>query len=292
VLIDRSTQDEDMELNCETLPDLNPAMQFTDSVIAADADSANAVRLNSWVQSSAKRYVDVALVLAALPVLLPLALGIAAALRITSREPILFLQKRVGQNGTLFTMLKFRTMTTSEYKRGAITTIDDPTITRVGKFLRRWKLDELPQFINVLRGEMSLVGPRPKVPDQQIGVLVCLPGITGAATIAFAQEEAFLAGIPNGELEDYFRRVLLPLKNILDANYMAEATLLSDLRLIQRTALRRWSDVSMPDLLASALGDSGQCACSLDPLLKPDRTLPVAPRAVQPICKCSLLGPK
>jgi len=91
-----------------------------------------------------------------------------------------------------------------------------------------------------LKGDMSLVGPRPKVPEQQTGMLSCRPGITGAATIAFAQEEVFLVGIPQGELEDYCRNVLLPMKQSLDEIYMARATPLSDLRLLLHTALRRW----------------------------------------------------
>jgi lipopolysaccharide/colanic/teichoic acid biosynthesis glycosyltransferase len=175
-----------------------------------------------------------------LPVLLPLLLIVAFMVRLTSGGPALFLQKRVGRNGSHFKIYKFRTMHLSSKRRGNITSIDDPSITNLGRFLRWWKLDELPQLLNVLLGEMSLVGPRPKVPEQQTSVLSCRPGITGAATIAFANEEVFLVGIPKNELEDYCRNVLLPMKQNLDESYMARATLFSDLRLLLRTALRRW----------------------------------------------------
>ncbi len=131
-------------------------------------------------------------------------------------------------------------MASSNGRRGAITTIADPTITKVGRFLRFWKLDELPQFLNVLRGDMSLVGPRPKVPGQQNEVFNCRPGITGAATIAFANEESLLAEIPEDRLEEYFHKILLPMKQCMDMNYMAKATLFTDLRLLADTALRNW----------------------------------------------------
>ena len=190
-----------------------------------------------------RRAFDVALVMAMLPILFPLFILIVCAVRLTSRGPALFLQKRVGRNGALFTIYKFRTMTFVKERQGSITTVDDPAITKFGRFLRWWKLDEMPQFLNVLRGDMSLVGPRPKVPDQKARIVSCRPGITGAATIAFAQEEALLAGMAEEQLDEYFRTVLLPFKHSLDAKYMAHATLLSDLRLLYRTAMRRWGGI-------------------------------------------------
>jgi lipopolysaccharide/colanic/teichoic acid biosynthesis glycosyltransferase len=228
-------------------------------------DCSDSERLSAWVRSPAKRAFDLALVLVMLPLLLPLFLIVASVVRLTSRGPALFLQQRVGRNRTFFTIYKFRTMNLSDERRGAITTIDDPAITKVGRFLRWWKLDELPQFLNVLRGEMSLVGPRPKVPEQQTRQLRCRPGITGAATIAFAQEELFLAGIPEGQLQEYFRNVLLPLKESLDSSYMAKATPLSDLRLLQRTAVRRWSRTEIAHLLTPAQGFSNQGASPFEP---------------------------
>jgi lipopolysaccharide/colanic/teichoic acid biosynthesis glycosyltransferase len=202
---------------------------------------AEGERLSAWVQSSVRRIYDIVLVVAILPALLPLCLAIAIAVRCSSVGPVLFLQKRVGRNGDLFTILKFRTMMDSPHPRGmTITTIRDERFTKVGRLLRWWKLDELPQFFNVLLGDMSLVGPRPRVPGQQIAILSCRPGITGPAALAFAQEEYWLASIPPNQLEEYCRTVLLPLKHRLDSSYMAEATWVSDLILICRTVFRRW----------------------------------------------------
>jgi lipopolysaccharide/colanic/teichoic acid biosynthesis glycosyltransferase len=112
--------------------------------------------------------------------------------------------------------------------------------------LRRWKLDELPQIFNVLAGHMSLVGPRPKMPEHVQIELQCRPGITGAATTAFAHEERILERVPKHSLDDYYHRVVLPAKLQLDADYMARATFASDFRLIVNSLLRRW-DTSIAD---------------------------------------------
>ena len=202
--------------------------------------------LSPWVQSLAKRLFDIALVLAALPIWLPLSLAVAILIRATSAGRILFRQERVGRYGMPFTILKFTTMVASEDQRGTITTENDPAITPVGRFLRRWKLDEVPQFVNVLRGDMSLVGPRPKVPQQKADAPRCRPGITGAATIAFAEEESLLAGVPKEELETFFRDVLLPRKQYLDSRYLVQATFVSDLHLILCTVFRRWEPSEIP----------------------------------------------
>ena len=106
--------------------------------------------------------------------------------------------------------------------------------------LRYWKLDELPQLLNVLRGEMSLVGPRPRVPDQPMGRVDCLPGITGAASLVFAREEVLLAEIPRRELDTYYARRVIPVKQRLDDDYMARATFFSDVRLILLTIFSVW----------------------------------------------------
>lgn len=198
--------------------------------------------VSRWTQSSAKRVVDVACVLAALPMLLPLIAIIALAVRLTSRGPVLFLQKRIGRDARPFTIIKFRTMIHSDViGNGSITTVDNQQITYVGRILRYWKMDELPQLFNVLRADMSLVGPRPKVPEQQVGYLRCRPGVTGAASIAFAREEVLLAHIPKQDLDAYYNDIVLPLKQRLDDAYMARATFMSDLQLILKTMLRRWN---------------------------------------------------
>ena len=197
--------------------------------------------VSSWTQSFGKRIFDVVLVSASLPLLLPLIAVIALAVRLTSRGPVLFLQKRIGREAKPFTIIKFRTMIHSDViANGSITTINNQRITHVGRILRHWKLDELPQLFNVLRADMSLVGPRPKVPEQQIGCLKCRPGVTGAASVAFAREEVLLASVPKRQLDAFYCDVVLPLKRRLDDGYMARATFVSDLNLILKTVLRIW----------------------------------------------------
>ena len=207
-------------------------------------------RVSSWSCSRRKRAFDLVCVLLALPLLIPICLIIGLAIRLTSRGPILFLQKRAGLHRQRFTILKFRTMEHRESGRHhSVTTTENQRFTPIGPFLRRWKLDEFPQLLNVLRGDMSLVGPRPKIPEHQIGDLHCRPGITGAATIAFAREEKILARLPNHHLEGYYHSVILPAKLRLDGEYMAQATCLSDLKLILQTALRRWDSETMLEVL-------------------------------------------
>jgi len=197
--------------------------------------------LSAWSRSRTKRCFDIAIAIAALPVAVPVCLLIAVAVRIGSTGPVFFLQKRLGLHGTPFWIVKFRTMAhATPAGKGSITTIDDEQITGIGRVLRAAKLDELPQLINVLRGEMSLVGPRPRVPDQPMGRLDCRPGITGAASLAFAREEALLASIPRHQLDTYYARRVIPMKQRLDDSYMAHATLASDLRLLLLTVFRVW----------------------------------------------------
>lgn len=207
--------------------------------------------LSPWSRSKAKRIFDCACVLLVLPLLLPFMLVISLAVRMTSDGPALFRQKRVGLHGHAFTILKFRTMqlATTEAHH-AITTAGNQRFTPVGPFLRRWKLDELPQLLNVLWGDMSLVGPRPKMPEHVISELSCRPGITGAATIAFAREEAVLDRVPRHHLDAYYHAVVLPAKRRLDAEYMASATFFSDLRVIVNSVLRRWDNSMMEGLLS------------------------------------------
>jgi lipopolysaccharide/colanic/teichoic acid biosynthesis glycosyltransferase len=207
-------------------------------------------KLSPWSKSRTKRLFDCACVVPALPLLIPVLLLIALAVRFTSSGPVLFLQKRVGRHGQTFTILKFRTMIHVTGKaHHAVTTAGNQRFTPVGPFLRRWKLDELPQLLNVLVGHMSLIGPRPKMPEHMVSNLPCRPGITGAATIAFAREESVLDRIPKHHLESYYHMVVLPAKRRLDAEYMARATFLSDLKLIFDSVLRRWDNSVMEELL-------------------------------------------
>ncbi len=195
--------------------------------------------LSAWSRSSAKRSFDVVCVLCTLPFSLPLLLAVGFAVRLSSRGPILFRQQRVGRNGRPFTIFKFRTMPVADRldDRPTVTTAVNQQFTPIGRFLRNWKLDELPQILNVFRGEMSLVGPRPKLANHQLGPMLCRPGITGRATHAFAREELLLAAIPREDLDQYYFEVVLPFKQTLDDQYMARATFMSDLVLLVKSAL-------------------------------------------------------
>lgn len=190
----------------------------------------------------AKRLVDLAvsallLALFALPMLL-----IAAWVRLDSPGPALFRQQRVGQGGRLFTIHKFRTMRADGGGLG-LTVGTDARITRAGRWLRRLKLDELPQLWDVLRGAMSLVGPRPDLPEYvarypeplRSQLLAVRPGITDPASLAFRDEAERLAAAADPERE--YLENILPAKLRLSAEYAARATLGSDLRLMLRTAL-------------------------------------------------------
>jgi lipopolysaccharide/colanic/teichoic acid biosynthesis glycosyltransferase len=213
--------------------------------------------LSLWSQSDTKRLFDCICVLVAMPLVLPILLVIAMAVRFTSPGPVLFLQERVGCYGRTFTILKFRTMIhDADARYHAVTTGNNQPFTSVGPFLRRWKLDELPQVFNVLLGHMSLVGPRPKMPEHVKVNLSCRPGITGAATIAFAREETILDRIPRHSLDDYYHSVVLPTKRRLDAEYMAQATFFSDLRLIVDSVLRRWDSSVAESLLDYARSEA------------------------------------
>ncbi len=210
-------------------------------------------RLSPWSGSARKRFFDCACVLAALPVLVPLILAIAVAVRVTSAGPVLFRQKRVGRHGQTFTILKFRTMIhVADRAHHPVTTSDNQQFTPVGPFLRRWKLDELPQLANVLLGHMSLVGPRPKLPEHVILDPPCRPGVTGMATVVFACEEGALARVPMDYLDAYYYAVVLPAKRQLDIEYMARATFLSDLKLLVNSVLHRWDDTALESSLLAA----------------------------------------
>jgi lipopolysaccharide/colanic/teichoic acid biosynthesis glycosyltransferase len=213
-------------------------------------------RLSPWSRSAAKRIFDCACVILSLPILIPLMLVIGAAVRFTSRGPVLFLQERVGRHGRNFTILKFRTMVhLGDATHRAITTSDSECFTPIGPFLRRWKLDELPQLLNVLVGHMSLVGPRPKMPEHALSDPPCRPGITGMATTVFACEEKILDCVAKEKLDEYFLTVVLPAKRRLDAEYMAHATFFSDLHILVNSVLRRWDTAALDEIIAMSASD-------------------------------------
>jgi len=238
----------DLQLGAGTPHKVSPAVKS--EVAVRSSLSLVEERVSAWSQSGLKRLFDVVCVFLALPLLIPVFLIVALAVRFTSKGPVLFLQKRTGLHRRNFIILKFRTMEHLESgARNKVTTARNQRFTPVGPFLRRWKLDELPQLLNVLIGDMSLVGPRPKLPEHQLGDLKCRPGITGAATIAFAREEQILARLPHHRLDGYYHSIILPAKLRLDREYMAQATFLTDMTLIVNTIVRRWDSSEICKLL-------------------------------------------
>jgi lipopolysaccharide/colanic/teichoic acid biosynthesis glycosyltransferase len=171
----------------------------------------------------------------------PLLALVGLVIKLADGGPVLFLQERVGWNGVPFRIVKFRTMSAGPPGHDlSITVGGDPRITPVGHWIRKWKLDELPQLVNVVRGEMALVGPRPEVPQvvalftpEQRQVLRLRPGITGAASIAYrCQCEAFSRV---QDLSAFYMQNVIPNKIRLNLEYAAQATLWSDFKLILAT---------------------------------------------------------
>jgi lipopolysaccharide/colanic/teichoic acid biosynthesis glycosyltransferase len=216
--------------------------------------SVQHLSLSSWTMSAGKRIFDCVSVLLVLPLVLPLLAITALLVRLTSSGPVLFVQERVGLHGKTFLIFKFRSMEhLRNKKRNAVTTADNQRFTPVGPFIRRFKLDELPQIFNVLKGDMSLVGPRPKMEEHVKHDLPCRPGITGYATLTFAREEAVFSRLPKEELEGFYHDVVLPTKHNLDEEYMAGATFCSDFVLILKTVLRRWDTSLLEQLVEEHL---------------------------------------
>lgn len=216
-----------------------PAASATHGKCAPDQRGAPEARTlteaSPWVLSATRRCLDFTVALTALLGLAPLLLLAGVLVRVGSRGPVFFRQRRMGRNGREFTLYKFRSMTPEKGRGASITVAGDARITPVGAFLRRFKLDEIPQFWNVLRGDMCLVGPRPKLPHHEALHMDCRPGITGAATLAFRREEEFLAGIPAHELEAFYELFVKPAKAQLDLDYTRNASFASDLGILGRT---------------------------------------------------------
>jgi lipopolysaccharide/colanic/teichoic acid biosynthesis glycosyltransferase len=191
---------------------------------------------SKWSLSDSKRILDLCVAFIILFLLAIPMLVIAVCVRLSSTGPALFIQNRVGRGGRMFGIYKFRSMTVDSSTGPGLTRRGDRRVTAFGQWLRRFKLDEIPQFYNVLRGEMSLVGPRPKLAIyESITNMPYRPGITGAATLAFRREEDILGGIHVSQLEWFYATEIKPLKARLDLDYMSQATLRSDLRLIAAT---------------------------------------------------------
>ncbi len=190
-----------------------------------------------------KRAFDLSVACAALLLLSPLLLGVALAVRLDSAGPVFYRQDRVGRGGRVFRIHKFRTMVHAPQTDGLPLTVgDDARITRVGRFLRHSKWDELAQLIDVWRGDMSIVGPRPEVPRYvdrypealRAAVLSVKPGITDDCSLDFRDESDWLAR--SADPERTYVDEILPIKLALQARYVEHAGLLTDLRIVGRTA--------------------------------------------------------
>ncbi|MCX6246713.1 MAG: sugar transferase [Bacteroidetes bacterium] len=192
----------------------------------------------------ATKYIfDRLLALVALVFLFPVLLSIALAIKSSSHGPVFFRQIRVGKDRRLFSIIKFRTMVNNQ-SFNTFTTSEDPRITSLGRFLRKWKLDELPELVNVLLGEMSFVGPRPDVPGyadvlkgEEQRILSLRPGITGPATLKYFFEEEILAGVKDPK--EYNDLVIFPDKVKINMKYLEKHSLIVDLKIIIYTILRK-----------------------------------------------------
>jgi lipopolysaccharide/colanic/teichoic acid biosynthesis glycosyltransferase len=189
-----------------------------------------------------KRAFDVAVSAAAILLSLPVLLVIAVAIKLDSRGPVLYRQQRVRRGGGLFRLLKFRTMVVDADLAPNVSASGDPRVTRVGRFLRHSYLDELPQLFNVLRGDMSLVGPRPETPEfvalftpDERRVLTVQPGLAGPSTLAFMDEDELLAAADDPVA--FYTTTLLHDRVQADLTYLERSSIGYDIRLLCSQAL-------------------------------------------------------
>jgi len=203
--------------------------------------SQQPVFANSFYANYGKRAVDILGATAGMIMLSPVLAIAACCIKLTSRGPVLYRQVRIGQGAHPFQILKFRSMTVQTSNKGLeITVAGDSRVTAIGKLLRRYKVDELPQLWNVIRGDMSLVGPRPEVPvyieeytPEQRTVLSVRPGITDPASLAYRHEEEILAG--QADPEQFYRTKILPDKLARNRAYLEKITFWNDIRTIVKT---------------------------------------------------------
>jgi len=196
------------------------------------------------MEKIAKRGFDIAASLLALLFLAPVLLVIAVIIKVKDGGPVLYAQTRVGKDFVPFKLLKFRTMVVGASDIGPAITVDgDERVTKIGKVLRKYKLDELPQLINVLKGDMSIVGPRPEDPryvqmfsDDYAVILRMKPGITDYATLEYRNEERILAEYDDPELA--YIEVILPRKIELSKSYITEQNFFRDIIIILKTMLK------------------------------------------------------
>lgn len=226
--------------------------------------------MNRSLYHVTKRTLDILAAVLGLSLLSPLWLAIAVLIKTDSRGPVLYKGKRVGKAGKLFSMFKFRTMVDRADKLGGTSTPqDDPRVTRAGKLLRKYKLDELPQLLNVLLGDMSLVGPRPQVPwavtlysEKEKKLLSVTPGITDYASIRFRNEAEILRGSADPDKE-YLEKIA-PEKIKLGLEYVENRSLWTDLRILMATFLAilgfspGWVFSKTPSPISSPPGGGGE----------------------------------
>ena len=192
----------------------------------------------------AKRWFDVLAALIGIVLLAPLLLIIAIIIKIDSKGPVLFIQERVGKNNKDFQIYKFRTMKPQSEKQGLLTLGNhDSRITKVGYFLRRYKLDEFPQLFNILKGDMSFVGPRPELRyyvnfynEDDLKIFAVRPGITGLASLKYRNEVELLKAADNPE--EFFIKTIIPDKLKYNKTYIEKRHFFFDLKLIVMTIVQ------------------------------------------------------
>jgi len=196
---------------------------------------------HGFYRNYGKRLFDLFFAFIGLLLLSPLFILIAVAIKLRSPGPVFYAQERIGKAGKVFRVLKFRSMVPGADRMGPdITSAGDNRVTPVGRYLRKWKLDELPQLWNVLKGEMSMVGPRPELPSyvrnytpEQREVLSVRPGITDLAAIQYRHEEQLLAS--SNDIVRFYTQVVLPHKLSLNRLYIEKLSLFLDVELILQT---------------------------------------------------------
>ena len=193
-----------------------------------------------------KRLLDIVVSFVALVILLPFFIPIIIILRFTAEGEVFYFQERIGINNSKFQIFKFATMLKNSLNMGSgsITLQDDFRVTLIGKFLRKTKINELPQIINILKGDMSLVGPRPLVAktfsayndDVQSNIYKVKPGITGIGSILFRDEEAIISAVSDEDPFEFYKRIIAPYKGEVEMWYQKKCSFYLDIQLILMTA--------------------------------------------------------
>jgi len=193
-----------------------------------------------------KRLLDITVSLISLIILLPVFIPIIIILRLSAEGEVFYFQERYGIYNSKFEIWKFATMLKNSMNigTGSITLQNDPRVTKIGSFLRKSKINELPQIVNIIKGDISLVGPRPLVKktflayseDVQSKIYNVKPGLTGIGSIIFRDEESIISGIKNEDPHEFYKRVIAPYKGELEMWYQDNKSLLLDVQLIFLTA--------------------------------------------------------